>query len=221
MIFRGSTRFLFTTTTETVNVIGARPWNGAPGGSRTSLAELDAVPAPFGDIVALHPAHCFIPTVSALALATTDPFFDVAGAPDLLALTPFDAAYFPAANQEHVLVTPENAAWVIDEVERGAVGVPASPAPAAALRLNAGPNPFAGATRLAFTLPREAVVELGVFGIDGREVAPLLRGARAAGPHALSWDGRDARGARVPAGVYFVRLAAGGASATRRVVVLE
>ena len=30
--------------------------------------------------VALHDVHCFVPTVSAMALATDDPFFDIAGA---------------------------------------------------------------------------------------------------------------------------------------------
>ena len=218
-IFHGSLRLLFSTTTETDDVTGTRPWDGSPGGSRASLAELDAVAAPFGDIVALHPAHCFIPTVSALALATPDPFFDIAGAPDLLALTPFDAVYFPTVNQEHVLITAENAVWLRSEIAHAPVGVGAETG--GVLRLATGPNPFTGSTRLSFALPRAADVELRVFGVDGREVTTLLRGPRAAGVHAASWDGRDARGARVPAGVYFLRLAAGRDAATRRVVRIE
>ena len=219
-IFRGSTRILFTTTNETDNVSGTLPWDGAPGGWRGSLADVDSVAAPYGDIVALHPAHCFVPTVSALALPTTDPFFDIAGVPDLAALTPFDAVYVPTANQEHVMVTPENAAVVIDEIERAPVAVP-EPAAAARPRLAAGPNPSAGATRVTFTLPREALVDLRVFGVDGRAVTTLLRGPCAAGAHVLRWDGRDARGAVAPAGIYFLHLAADGGSATRRLVRIE
>src|SRR4029450_5304838 len=90
-IFEGRQRILFSTTTENDPVTGTPPWAGAPGGFRTSLAELDAIPAPYGNIIAYHPAHCFVPVVAALALATTNPFFDVSGAPDPLALTPFDA----------------------------------------------------------------------------------------------------------------------------------
>ncbi len=78
-----------------VTVAGTQPWDGAPGGSRASMAEMDAVPAPYGDIIALHPAHAFIPTVSALALAVDDPFHDIAGDPDLLSRTPFAAVYYP------------------------------------------------------------------------------------------------------------------------------
>ena len=77
-IFQGSIRILFSTTSQTVTVNNTAPWDGAPGGTRASFAELDATTAPYGDVVALHPSHCFIPIVSALALATSDPFFNVA-----------------------------------------------------------------------------------------------------------------------------------------------
>src|SRR5262249_14047265 len=63
-IFKGSTRILFTTTTQNVTVSNTRPWDGAPGGSRASMLELDTTAAPYGDIVALYPSHCFIPTIS-------------------------------------------------------------------------------------------------------------------------------------------------------------
>ena len=122
-IFQGSLRILFSTTTQNVAVNGTAPWDGAPGGSRASFAELDAIAAPYGDIVALHPSHAFVPTVSALALPTGNPFFDIRGTPGLAALTPFDAVYDPTTNQEHVTITPENAVWVRTELEQGMVGV--------------------------------------------------------------------------------------------------
>ena len=62
-------------------VNGTLPYDSAPGGWRASMAQLDTTQAPYGDIVALHNAHCFIPTVSALDLPTSDLFFDVAGTP--------------------------------------------------------------------------------------------------------------------------------------------
>ena len=49
----------------------------------------------------------------------------------------------------------------------------------------------------------------------------LARGPRGAGTHAVAWDGRDGRGAPVPAGVYFARLEAGGEALDRRVVRLD
>ena len=132
-----------------ITVSGTLPYDGAPGGSRASMAQMDAVPAPYGDIVALHPSHCFIPTISALALATTDPFYDIAGDASLLAHTPFDAVYFPATNQPHVTITPENAAWFLSEIE-----VPtdvASTRPVRFMRfLPNQPNPFNPTTTLRF-----------------------------------------------------------------------
>jgi hypothetical protein len=91
----------------------------------------------------------------------------------------------------------------------------------------AGANPAREGTRLAFELTREAAVELAVHDAAGRRVRTLVAETRAAGRHVASWDGRDEEGGRVAAGVYFARLAAGGAVAgawrpvTAKVVVLR
>jgi hypothetical protein len=221
-VFDGSLRIVFSTTTQHVTVNNTRPWDGAPGGWRASMADLDATAAPYGDIVALHPAHCFIPTVSALALATPDPFFDIAGSPDPLALTPFDAIYYPSANQEHVLITPENAVWVRNEVEMGPVSVPEDIVGDGGARGLAGaPNPFHRDARVTFSLARPGRARLRVFDLRGREVRRLLDETRPAGPQSVTWDGRDARGEGVPTGVFFLRLEADGAARVRRIVKLD
>ena len=79
-------------------------------------------------------------------------------------------------------------------------------------------NPASGSTRLDFALPKPGVVTLGIYGVAGQRVRLLLDGALPAGPHAAEWDGRDARGRRAPAGVYFAVLEAGGAVRSRRLV---
>jgi hypothetical protein len=55
----------------------------------------------------------------------------------------------------------------------------------------------------------------------GRRLCTLAARRFEPGTHALAWDGRDARGRRAPAGVYFARAAAAGWSETRRVVRVE
>jgi len=220
-IFQGSLRILFSTTNQTVTVNSTMPWDGAPGGSRASMAQLDTTAAPYGDIVALHPSHCFIPTVSALALDTGDPFFNVSGAPDPLALTPFDAVFHPAVNEEHVSLSPASAAWIRNELEQGVLDVPGAEVTAGALRLAASPNPFTALTRLDFTLPREARVDLCLYGVDGREVRQLLDAPLVAGTHTAQWDGRDVRGVPAAPGIYFVRCTAGSQTMVRRVVKLD
>lgn len=222
-IFHGLVHVLFTTPDERIVAVGGtNPYDNAPGGSRASMADMDSTPAPFGDIVALHPSHCFIPTVSALDLATSDPFYDIANDPDILALSPFDAVYFPQANQEHVLITPENAAWVTSEIQSGATAV-APPAPSAvgALALSlASPNPAAGAVRLRFALPRPGRAHLAAFDASGRRVAAIASAELPAGEHEAVWDVARSGGALGP-GVYFVRLATDGGALTERVVLLR
>ena len=94
-------------------------------------------------------------------------------------------------------------------------------APAPALQLSASPNPSAGASLLHMTLPRAATVRLAVFDCAGRVARELVRDRLEAGVHDARWDGRDAAGAPLPAGLYFARLEAGGRSAGARIVRLD
>jgi len=82
------------------------------------------------------------------------------------------------------------------------------------------PNPSRGATALAFTLPGAGHARLELLDVSGRRTRTLVDAALSAGPHRATWDGRDDRGRRVAAGLYWVRLEAGGASAVRRLVRL-
>jgi WD40 repeat protein len=82
------------------------------------------------------------------------------------------------------------------------------------------PEPFRGQTRLTLTLARDAYVQVAVYDAAGRVVASLQRGPLSAGTHDLVWNGTAADGATAPAGVYFCRAAAGGASATRKMVLV-
>ncbi|HKX55103.1 MAG TPA: hypothetical protein VJN01_03335, partial [Xanthomonadales bacterium] len=116
-IFDGRISIFFVPTTGSLTVAGTLPWDSSPGGSRPSLQQAADVPAPYGDIMALHPSHSFIPTISALALDSSDPFYDVAGDSQLLELTPFQTVYFPDENQEHIDITPENKLWFMAEVQ--------------------------------------------------------------------------------------------------------
>ncbi len=194
---------------RTVTVSGTRPFDNAPGGSWASMADMDSVAAPWGDIVALHDRHCVIPTVSALDIDTGDLFYYIAGDPNILVRTPFDAVYFPVANQEHVMITAQNAGWVIAEVEAGVTAVAGPPlAGAAAAAVRAVPNPFHEETRIHFTLPRPGPVRLGMYDASGRKVAVVLDGHREAGEHTVVWRGTDVSGRRVSAGTYLARVAA-------------
>ena len=204
-----------------VSVSGTLPWDGAPGGSRNSMAQMDAVVPPYGDIVALHQSHCFVPTISALDIATTNPFYDVAGDPQLLSHTPFDNLYVPATNEPHVTVTPGNAVWLLDEIDPPATAVRNAVTPPAFSLAAVSPNPFDAHTSVRWDLSRAARVRVDVFDVAGRRVSTLLDAQRPAGSGEVRWLGRDDHGRSVSAGVYFVRVSAMGQTRTARAVILR
>lgn len=104
-------------------------------------------------------------------------------------------------------------------VGASSAGVPPRPQiPQIGLAL-ASANPTSGATRIRFTLPQATRVELEVLDLAGRRVATLWQGDAAAGDHDAAWDGRDASGAPVRAGVHLVRLKAGTATRTLKFVI--
>ena len=81
------------------------------------------------------------------------------------------------------------------------------------------PNPFSGATRLALQLPVASSLRVDVFELSGRRVRTLMHDRVPAGVYPVTWNGRDARGAKLPAGVYLIRASVGTASVMRRVVL--
>lgn len=83
------------------------------------------------------------------------------------------------------------------------------------------PNPFGRETTLSFVLPRAARAELSVFDLSGRRLRTLVQGEIGAGNHQIAWDGTDAEGRRLSAGVYLYRLEALGESLTGRMTLLR
>ena len=222
-IFDGANQTFFSGPTQIVNVSGTLPWDSAPGGTRSSMAQMDAVSPPVGDIVALYPNHCFIPTVSALDINTNDPFYNVGGDPDLVAHTPYDALYVPATNEGHVTVTADNAPWLLNELDPILTAVPpvaGARGPAFSL-LDAAPNPFGDVTLVRWNLARNSRVQVDVFDVAGRRVTSLVDGARSAGAGDVRWNGRDQHGRAAAAGVYFVRMRAAGETQTKRLVLVR
>ena len=105
----------------------------------------------------------------------------------------------------------------------GNCGVLAVEPPVAAhgMIATAAPNPFSVGTRIRYSLAAEGDVELTVYDVTGRSVRQLARGRQTAGDHTALWDGRNATGQRVPAGVYLYRLRAAARTESGRVIVIE
>lgn len=82
-----------------------------------------------------------------------------------------------------------------------------------------GPNPSGGGSALRFALATATNARLDLYDVRGRLVRALFNESAAAGEHVLGWDGRDAAGRPVPAGVYYARLTARGESRVARLVI--
>jgi hypothetical protein len=178
----------------TVSVSGTVAYDNAPGGWRSSMAQMDSTED------------------------TADLFYDIAGDPGLLSSTPFDAAYFPLENQEHVLVTPENAAWFLDEMQLGVVGIASGPRTVPAISLAAPfPNPGTGVSDIRYSVDGAGPVTIIVYDVKGRRVATLLDAARQpVGSGVVRLDTGD-----LASGVYFVRMHTTSAVLSQKLTIVH
>ncbi len=67
------------------------------------------------------------------------------------------------------------------------------------------PNPFGRQTTLRYRVTTSGPATLAVYDAGGRLVRVLLTGTALPGEQTVIWDGRDAAGGLVPAGVYLAR----------------
>ena len=100
------------------------------------------------------------------------------------------------------------------------ISVPGATPGHTALRMTF-PNPFDKSTTVVLSLSQSGPASVRVFDVAGRTVRTLLAGVQPAGEKLLAWDGRDDAGARLGAGVYMVRLEAGGHQETRAVRLVK
>ncbi len=90
-------------------------------------------------------------------------------------------------------------------------------------------SPLAGnpGTQISFSLPFSGKVTVNIYDLTGQLVRTLVEGRRAAGQHAMRWDGRNHLGNTVAAGIYLYQIVAQGENArgvfnqTRRMTFLK
>ena len=86
---------------------------------------------------------------------------------------------------------------------------------------HAWPNPFRNRTTLRVSLRRPESVTFRVLDVLGRTVRVYATDGRATREYAFTWDGRDATGRRVPAGIYFLRVETRESQVLRKVCVVR
>ena len=84
------------------------------------------------------------------------------------------------------------------------------------------PNPFNPATTIPLAVPAGAKnVGLTIYNVLGQPLRHVWTGPLSAGEHQLTWDGRDAQGQPVAAGVYVYRVQVDEQTRARKMVKLE
>jgi hypothetical protein len=85
-----------------------------------------------------------------------------------------------------------------------------------AVTLGAYPNPVRSRATVAYAVPEAGAVRITVYNVLGQAVATLLDTEVRAGDHTVTWTPRG-----LASGVYFVRMQAGGTTATRRLTLVR
>lgn len=83
------------------------------------------------------------------------------------------------------------------------------------------PNPFNPTTTIRYTVPTRSEVVIEVFNTLGQRVTTLVHDSKPAGEYFVTWDGRNADGMAVSAGVYLYRLRAGDLCESKKMVLLK
>ena len=78
------------------------------------------------------------------------------------------------------------------------------------------PNPFNPPNRIEYHLRTRETLLLRVFNVSGQQVATLVNETEQAGTHTVQFDA-----SRLPGGVYFCRLRAGGFEQSRKMVLIR
>ncbi len=85
------------------------------------------------------------------------------------------------------------------------------------------PNPFNPTTKIKYSIPvpsnlskREALVQLKIYDILGREISTLVNKEQQPGTYEFQFDGSN-----LPSGVYFYRLQVGSFSDTKKLILLK
>jgi hypothetical protein len=83
------------------------------------------------------------------------------------------------------------------------------------------PNPFNPITTLRYDLPEDAVVNITIYDIMGREIRTLVNSTQDAGFKSVIWNATNDYGKPVSAGVYLYQIQAGEFVQTKKMVLLK
>ncbi|MDD5529906.1 MAG: T9SS type A sorting domain-containing protein [bacterium] len=88
------------------------------------------------------------------------------------------------------------------------------------MELKIGKNPITNLANISYTIPFQSNVELNIYDITGKLVDKIVNKFQSAGSYSLNWSASD-KVKKISAGIYFIKLSAGGYKETRKFVVMK
>ncbi len=127
----------------------------------------------------------------------------------------------PFADGPHNSIPDCGEIYVVYDNEHVPTNTPQTPSIARAALFPNFPNPFTSHTTFHVQAPAGEAVSLTIYDARGREIArPLIR-SLSSGDLQVFWEPRDSKGAKLPSGVYFVKLNAGREVHSRKILVVH
>ena len=83
------------------------------------------------------------------------------------------------------------------------------------------PNPFNPVTHLRYNLPEDALVNITIYDMMGRQVSTLVSSQQTAGFKSVVWNATNDKGTSVSAGLYLYTIEAGHYRQTKKMVLLK
>ena len=83
------------------------------------------------------------------------------------------------------------------------------------------PNPFNPITRINYDLPEDALVNITIYNMMGRQVKTLIHSEQTAGYRNIRWNATNHLGQAVSAGLYIYTIRAGDFRQTKKMVLLK
>jgi flagellar hook assembly protein FlgD len=94
--------------------------------------------------------------------------------------------------------------------------------PSAEARIgNSYPNPFASVTNIPLEIKQRGSIKVEILDIRGTSVKTLVSKVFEPGTATIQWDGTDAKGNKLPAGIYLCRFISENYTETKQLMFIK
>ena len=83
------------------------------------------------------------------------------------------------------------------------------------------PNPFNPSTSFTYFIPKDEIIDIRIFDLNGKVVKNLVKEKKRVGHNSIKWDATNDQGQKVSAGVYLYSIEATGFRQTKKMILLK